>query len=95
MSSVGSFGVPLSLTETVPPFVVDVDGNVIVPLFGPSPPKESIPFPLLTKTSILLFTLSSAMPVTKSSSAKGRSFTGVTVISNVEFTSAPLPSVTT
>ena len=69
VSSVGLFGVPPSSTESVPPFVDVRFGSEIVPVFGPSLPKES-----LFKTSIVFAGLFS-LTVAVSSVAVGRPFT--------------------
>ena len=55
VSSVGSLGVPLSLTTTVPPPALVALGKVIAPVFGPLPPKSSF-----ANTSILFDVLSSS-----------------------------------
>ena len=84
VSSVGSFGVPPSLTVAVP---LVAPSTVMVPVDGPSPPKLSFP------STVMLFTPLSSSTVAVSSSAVGTSLTGVTVTSTVALLVSPSLSV--
>ena len=83
VSSVGSFGVPPSLTVAVPPVT---PSSVMVPVDGPSPPKLS-----LLSTGMLVVPLSSAT-VAVSSSAVG-TWPCVTLMSTVALLVSPSLSV--
>ena len=74
-------------TEIVPPFVETSSDKAIVPVFAPSPPKES-----LFKTLIVLF-VESSLTVMMSAIADGVSFIELTVILIFTVDVSPFASV--